>query len=63
MSPHWLFAVIMTLSISAAISHAVGSNNIGELVSMAVILGLALACVGIALLATRKYWKDARRLA
>lgn len=63
MSPHWLFAAIMTLSVSAAISHAVVTNNMDTLVNMVVILGLALACVGIALLVTRKYWKDARRLA
>lgn len=62
MNPHWLFGAIMTLSISAAISHAVGSSNMDELVDTAVILGLALTSVGITLVVTRKYWKDSRRL-
>lgn len=63
MNPHKLFASIMLVSVAATIASFATSGDLSSLYGMAEILGITLACVGAVLFATRKYWRNARRMA
>lgn len=59
MNPHYMFVGIMVLSVAIAIPALAGS----ELLDMLKILGPVLAGLGLAMFLTRKYWRNARRMA
>jgi hypothetical protein len=62
MNPHKLFATVMLVSIGATFAGLVAGNNLSDLYLMAQVLGITLACIGAVLFATRRFWKNARRL-
>jgi hypothetical protein len=63
MNPHKLFALVMIVSITATVGGFAAAGDFSSLYGMAEIIGITLACIGIILFATRKYWKNARRIA
>ena len=59
MNPHYLFIGIMALSVAIAVPVLAGS----ELLEMLKILGPVVGGLGLAMFLTRKYWRNARRMA
>lgn len=62
-NPHYLFVGIALVSIVVTASSMMQSENFDGLYSMAKIIGITGACVGAVMFVTKKYWRDARRLA
>lgn len=63
MNPHTIFVSVMLVSVATTAAAFAASGSMVELVGMAQWLGVTLACVGVVLFATRKYWRNARRMA
>lgn len=63
MNPHYGFISVMLVSLVITVAMFAASGQIVEIQGMAEKLGITLACVGVILLVTRKYWKGARRMA
>ena len=62
MNPHWLFLGILALSLIAALVYLNDAAQIENASNMVLILGMTSAIVGVTLILTMKYWRDARRL-
>ncbi len=62
MNPHKLFASIMLVSVAATIAGFASGGDSSGLYGMMEILAITLACVGIVLFATRRYWRNTRRM-
>ena len=63
MNPHHFFLAITLFSVAVTIASLAASQEIEEVQDMAAILGIAGVAAVVILFATRKYWRDARRLA
>ena len=63
MNPHHLFLAITIFSVAVTVASLAASHEIEEVQDMVAILGFVGAVTAVILFATRKYWRDARRLA
>jgi hypothetical protein len=52
----------MLVSIAVTTGALIGGGS-SELFEMVQYLGITLACVGLTLFATKRYWRNARRMA
>lgn len=63
MNPHLLFAGTMAVSLATTMLYLYTSQNGDQIRNMAMILVPVVIGLATVLIATRRYWKDARRLA
>jgi hypothetical protein len=63
MNPHWFFLGLLAASMAATILYIAETGQTERANVMLVVLAVTASIVGIALAVTRKYWRDARRLA
>lgn len=63
MNPHTLFMGLAMLSLGVTALEMYISGNYAGLYELGVIMGIAIACISVILILTRKYWRNARRLA
>lgn len=63
MNPHYLFAAVMLASLAFTATAMISTGDTSELYEVAKVVGLTGAGIGAVMFATRRYWRNARRLA